>query len=43
MKQQTLPVVKHNTESVQPESPVENRPSMAEAMKVQRSFFDEIQ
>jgi len=41
MKQQTMPVVKPTTESFQPEAiPT---PSMAEAMKIQRSFFDEIQ
>jgi len=41
MKQQSTPVVKPTTESVQPE-PIPTS-SMAEAMKVQRSFFDEIQ
>jgi cell division initiation protein len=40
MKQQTTPIVK-SSESVQPESIT--TPSMAEAMKIQRSFFDEIQ
>jgi cell division initiation protein len=40
MKQQTTLIVK-SSESIQPESIA--TPSMAEAMKIQRSFFDEIQ
>ncbi len=46
MKQQSTPVVKPIVGSVQTESipvPVETIPTMAEAMKIQRSFFDEIQ
>jgi cell division initiation protein len=43
---QPAPSVKPASESVQPENvpvPVEAKPTMAEAMKIQRSFFDEIQ
>lgn len=45
MKQPST-TVKPVAESVQPEPvpiPVETKPTMAEAMKIQRSFFDEIQ
>jgi cell division initiation protein len=44
LKQQPAPVVKPITDSTQPVPvPVDNKPTMAEAMKIQRSFFDEIQ
>jgi len=46
IKEQSTLVVKPIAESVQPEpipTPVENKTTMAEAMKIQRSFFDEIQ
>jgi cell division initiation protein len=45
MKQQSAPIAKQATEPIQAEpAPVpEPKPTMAEAMKIQRSFFDEIQ
>jgi cell division initiation protein len=46
IKHQSAPLAKQSTESVQPQPapiPTEPKPTMAEAMKIQRSFFDEIQ
>jgi cell division initiation protein len=46
IKEQSTPVIKPIVESIQPEpipASVENKSTMAEAMKTQRSFFDEIQ